>query len=152
MAMHIKLNHPSTHQLKSVISRNFYALDLDTSCSRLSESCHQCSALKTVPRTVVEQSTSDPPEAVGVSFAADILRRERQFIIVLRETVTSYTRALIVDSEKRECLREALIMSCSELQPLEGPYAVIRTDAAPAFVSLVADSLLEKHRLSIEIG
>ena len=87
-----------------------------------------------------------------MSFAADVLRRERQLILVVRETITSYSRAQIVDSEKRDCLREALIMLCSDLQPLEGPYAVIRTDAAPGFVSLVGDALLQKYHFSIEIG
>ena len=87
-----------------------------------------------------------------MSFAADVLRRERQLILVVCETITSNSRAQIVDSEKRDCLREALIMLCSDLQPLEGPYAVIRTDAAPEFVSLVGDALLQKYHLSIEIG
>ena len=43
-------------------------------------------------------------------------------------------------------------MLFSDLQPLEGPYAVIRTDAAPGFVSIVGDALLQKCHLSIEIG
>ena len=61
LAIHIKLNHPSAYQLKNVVSRYFYALDMDNAISRMSESCHQCNALKTIPHTVVEQSTSDPP-------------------------------------------------------------------------------------------
>ena len=91
LAIHIKLNHPSAYQLKNVVSRYFYALDMDNAISRMSESCHQCNALKTIPHTVVEQSTSDPPDAVGVSFATDVLRRERQLILVVRETITSYS-------------------------------------------------------------
>ena len=36
MAIHIKLNHPSAYQLKNVVSRYFYALDMDAAISRMS--------------------------------------------------------------------------------------------------------------------
>ena len=35
---------------------------------------------------------------------------------------------------------------------MDGPFAVVRTDPAPGFVSLVNDSLLSRHRISIEVG
>ena len=152
MALHLKLKHPSTYQLKSVVSRYFYALDLDSAIGRVAEMCHQCSALKSVPKALTDQTSSPPPETFGISFAADVLRRERQYILVLRETLTSYTRAMIIENEKRDCLCEALITLCLDLQPLDGPYALVRTDAAPGFVSLVDEPLLRKHRLVLDIG
>ena len=152
MALHLKLNHPSSHQLKCVTGRYFYALDMDQAISRIAENCHQCIALQSTPRLLQEQSSSDPPEAVGISFAADVLRRERQIILVVRETVTSYTKAQVIESEKRDCLKEALITLCMDLHPLDGPLSVVRTDAAPGFVALVDDIHLRKHHMCIEIG
>ena len=105
-----------------------------------------------MPHSLTLQSTCDPPDAVGVAFAADVLKRERQLILVLRETVTSYTRATIIDSEKKDSLREALISLCIELRPFDGPIAVIRTDPAPGFGALVNDELLQSNRMTIEIG
>jgi hypothetical protein len=36
--------------------------------------------------------------------------------------------------------------------PLDGPYAVIRTDPSPGFKALVDDQLLARHHISIELG
>ena len=71
---------------------------------------------------------------------------------MIRECVSSYTVAKIIDNERRETLRDALVSLCLELLPLDGPFAVVRTDSAPGFVSLVDDEVLRKHRLSIEVG
>ena len=114
--------------------------------------CHQCSALKLVPHLVVSQSTCDPPEGVGLTFAADVLKQNRQLILVVRESSTSYTASSIVDSEGKHSLRDALICLIISLRPLDGPSSVIRIDPAPGFASLVDDSLLQQHRISIEVG
>lgn len=151
-ALHIQLDHPSAHQLKQVCHRYFYALDVDGAIGRTSKSCHQCAALKQVPHVMVEQSTSDPPEHIGQLFAADVMRRERQFILIVRECVTSFTVGCIIDDERGVTLRDALIRLCIELRPLDGPPAVVRTDPAPGFVSLCDDELLFRHRITIETG
>ena len=83
---------------------------------------------------------------------ADIIKRERQLIFVLCETVTSFTVACLIENERHETLRSALIRLCIELRPRDGPIAVIRTDPAPEFVSLVNDEQLHRHRLCVEIG
>ena len=38
-ALHIQLSHPSCHQLKMVVKRYLYALDLDKAVSRVSDGC-----------------------------------------------------------------------------------------------------------------
>ena len=45
-ALHIKLVHPTCHQLKKVMHRYFYALDMDKYIEIVTKSCHQCAALK----------------------------------------------------------------------------------------------------------
>ena len=117
----------------------------------MTNSCHQCTALQKTPHTVIPQTTCDPPEAVGISFAADVLKRERQKILVVRETVTSYTSAYLLTDERHETLREGLINLCVPLRPLDGPIAVIRTDPAPGFQALSQDDFLQQQRLCIEI-
>lgn len=151
-ALHIQLNHPSAHQLKQVTHRYFFALDLDSAAERISDSCHVCASLRKTPHLLVEQSTSDPPDAVGNTFAADVIRRCRQMIFVLRECVTSYTVTTLVDDERQDTLRNALIRSAVELIPRDGPPVVIRTDPAPAFQALSNDKSLAEHRIALEIG
>jgi len=112
MVLHLRLSHPSCLQLKKVVSRYFYALDLDKAVERISLGCHPCAALRHIPHAVIEQSTSDPLAAVGVSFAADILKQPRQLILVLCECVTSYTSTLLVVDEKHGTLCDGLIQLC----------------------------------------
>ena len=88
-ALHIKLEHPTEHQLKMVVKRYLYALDMDRAIASVSQSCHTCASIRNTPATCIEQSTCDPPEALGTAFAADVLRRERQLIFVIRECVSS---------------------------------------------------------------
>lgn len=151
-ALHIKLDHPSKHQLELVMKRFFYALDLTKAINHSYNACHTCLSLQKFPDSLVKQSSDDPPETVGFSFAADILKRDRQLILLLRETVTSYTSACIVSDEKQSTLRNALACLATELHPLDGPPAVIRVDPAPGFMALRNDETLKSLRLSLEIG
>lgn len=120
-ALHIQLAHPTCHQLKTVVRRYLYALDLDKAVERVSERCHPCATLRRTPKVRVEQSTSSPPEAVGVSFAADVLKRARQTILVLRETVTSFTSTLLLSDERHGTLRDAIVQLCVHMRPMDGP-------------------------------
>ena len=43
-ALHIKLNHPSRHQLEQVVLRYFYALDFDQALDQCSQTCHTCAS------------------------------------------------------------------------------------------------------------
>ena len=73
-------------------------------------------------------------------------------LLVLRESVTSYTTALLIENEQHHTLREGLIRLCIQMRPLDGPTAVIRTVPAPGFKALVHDQLLHHHRITIELG
>ena len=100
----------------------------------------------------MQQSTESPPEAIGLCFAADVLRRNRQFILLVRESVTSFTSACLIENEKHTTLRDNLVQLIIGLGPLDGRPAVIRVDPAPGFVALKDDETLQKLRLILEIG
>ena len=151
-ALHVRLNHPSQFQLKQLSSRYFYALDLDSSIKVVNDNCHTCSSVQKMDNVDPPSTTSDPPSVVGLSFAADVIKRFQQKILVVRETVTSYTFACLIEEENHKELRNGLIRLCLSLRPLDGPVAVVRTDPAPGFNKLSNDPTLMEHRLSIEIG
>ena len=150
-ALHIQLSHPSCHRLKMVVKRYLLTLDLVKTVSRVSDRCHSCAAIQSSPTACIDQSTSPPPEAIGQSFAAEVMKRSRQLIFVLRDTVSSYTSSLFLENECHQTLCDALIRLCLEMCPMNGPPAVIRTDPAPGFKALV-NTLLKKHRITIELG
>ena len=80
-ALNVNLDHPSKHQLLMVVQRHFFPLDMSTAITRVSNSCHTCASLKKFPGALASQSSDDPPEVVGLSFAADVIRRCRQLIL-----------------------------------------------------------------------
>ena len=151
-ALHVKLDHPSRHQLKGVTQRYFYALDLDNAITQVTEACHACASLKSLPLPPPQFTTSDEQEVLGISFAADILKRNRQVILVVRECVSAYTIAHLIPDEKSDTVRECLLKALLDLSPLDSPASVVRTDAGPCFKALVSDGLLNKHNISIDIG
>ena len=151
-ALHIALDHPSAHQLKSAFQRYLFALDIDACISKVTQGCHICASLRKNKHTLVEQSTVDPPEHIGYQFAADVMKRNRQLVLVVREYVTSLTLACLITSETKEDIRNAIICVCVDMCPLDGPNVVVRTDAAPAFKALVNDDALLHRRITIEVG
>jgi hypothetical protein len=125
---------------------------MDKAIEHATSGCHQCVSLRKILNTIVTQSTEDPPDGVGVSFAADVMKREKQLVLIVRECVTSYTMTCFISNETCAELRDALISMCIQLRPMDGPPATIRTDPAPGFSALVNDEGMQHHRLSVEIG
>ena len=138
--------------MKLVSQRYFFALDLDKALDRCLQCCHLCSSLKKVPSTLVEQSTSDPSDGFGISFAADVIKRYRQLVLVVHETSTSFTASYLLDDERRESIGSALLRLCLELRPLSGPLSVIRVDPAPGIASLCGDEILRQYGFAVEVG
>ena len=116
-----------------------YALDINKAIDQVTKACHQCAALRKTPKVREERSTSLPPDAVGVSFAADVIKPSRQLVLVLRECVTSFTATTLLEDERHHIQRDAIIRLCAQLRPLDGPSAVVRTDLAPGFRALAED-------------
>ena len=151
-ALHIKLEHPTSSELYTIADRHFFALGFSKIIDEVSKGCHTCASLAKIPRSLVVQSTSDPPEVVGVQFSCDVLRRERLKIVVLRENVSSYTLTCLIPSECSDDLRKALIKLLVGMVPLDGPLAIVRVDPASGFKALRGDQLLRKHRIELDLG
>ena len=151
-ALHIGFNHPSKYQTKCLFSRYFFALDVDKAINLVSSSCHTCESVKSIPNHFQPQSSKVAPRSIGVSFAADVARRHRQLILVLRETVSSYTLTTLIKSEKHENLCNALIVLCSQLRSLHDGGATVHVDPASGFCALATDPILLSHGIILEIG
>ena len=89
---------------------------------------------------------------VGVSFAADVIRRYRQLILVLRECTTSFTASCLVHDEKHDTLRDALTQLIVGLNPLDCATAIIRVDPSPGFHSMANNDPLNHLNVTIDVG
>ena len=120
-ALHVKLDNPTVHQLILAMKRHFYALNMTKAIDRVRDTCHTCAPLRNLPQPLLNQTTNDPPAVVGISFAADVLRRSKQFILVLQDTSTFFTSACIIPDEKTATLRDNLSTLFLALHSLDGP-------------------------------
>ena len=152
MALHIQCSHPTSYQLKKLFNRYFFALGIDSLISSVSNGCQQCNAVKDIPHSLIEQSSCDPPDNIGFNFAADIIKRERQNILILRETVTSFTSATLIHDEKVESLRNGFITLISKIRPSSVSPVLIRVDPAPAFQSIFNKLKLSDQNIHLELG
>jgi hypothetical protein len=80
-ALHLRLHHPSINELSRAVKRYFLAINMDSALEQTSQSCHLCASLRKVPKSLIPESSSSPPESVGCCFDADILNHERQKIL-----------------------------------------------------------------------
>ena len=151
-AIHLRFSHPSAHQMKKIISRYFFALDLDKSIHAVCDSCHHCRALKSVPESLIPQTSEEPPDAIGVSYSLDVMKRYRQLFLVLRETVSSFTSTAFITNEQHATLRDAIVQLCSTMRFLQDSPISIRVDPAPGLVALVDDQLLKSLGISMVVG
>ncbi len=76
-SLHLKLNHPTKHQLLQIFNRDFFALRSDQFASRTLENCDLCQSLKSLPKELHVQSSIDLPTTPCRSFAVDIINRYR---------------------------------------------------------------------------
>lgn len=149
-ALHIRLSHPTKTQLERVFRRYFFALESKSAVEKVTGMCTHCASLATLPPERPDFTTSPPPTAPGYKFSSDVLRRERQFILVTRDAFSAYTTAVIIANEKSDTLRSALLETTAPLRSATG--AVIRVDAATGVQALVNDRILASYNLTLEIG
>ena len=151
-SLHITLNHPTIHQLTNVFNRSYFSLNVNDCISNVVKACSQCQALETIPKELVTQTSSAPPTVPLLTFAADVLRRCKQFIFALRDTFSSYTVAEILQNENHDSLRTALIITISSLRANPQTAVEVRVDNAPGFKPLKNDSELSKSNINLDFG
>lgn len=152
--LHIITNHPSQYQLMKVFNRSFFALKLDQAATQVTNSCHLCSSLKVIPKSLQKVSTEPVPEFITQKCATDVIKRNGQLILLLRECVSSYTQARLIPRETVEEVSTGLVMLAKLIRPGDVTSMIIRADPHPSHRSLFSSnsSLLSKHNIQLEIG
>ena len=85
---------------------------LRTAYSLLSLATGVLPEVKLRKRARQEQSTSLSLDAIGVLFAADVIKRSRQLVLVLGECMTSFTATRISDTTPYMKLLSAYVSKC----------------------------------------
>ena len=116
------------------------------------QNCDLCQSLRVLPKEVHQQSTVDIPITPCRSFPADIIRRFRQKIYIIRDTFSSFTCAELIPSEDANVLRESLCRSISGLRPSPQISVITRVDNASGFLALKGDITLAGLNISLDLG
>ena len=146
-ALHLYFKHPKPHQLNKLFDRYFYGIGSSMLIDQVSKNCEQCNSLIHIPKEIFDQSTTLSPPSVGSKFAADVIRRKSQVILVVRDVLSSYTTSSIITDERGDTLRSALLLNTT---PIRQPTCTIRVDNAPGFITLKNDHLLKANGVTLD--
>ena len=149
--LHIRLGHPSKSQLSQLVQRYFYSPGHQRIISEVTDSCFQCCSLKPLPGVLIKDTTTRV-ETCGTNFSADVMEREGQKVLLVRENLTAFTWARLVEDQKADTLETCLLSMILPFTSSAG--ATVRTDGATAFQSLARreDSDLKRNNITLEVG
>ena len=86
----------------------------------------------------------------GTFFNADVLQRNKQKILLLRDNLTSFTQTKFVDNEQKETFREGLISFIYRIKP--NMTKIVRVDPHSSFKGLKSDNTLADYDIKLDIG
>ena len=150
-ALHIKFDHPhpSRPELKKICDRYWFSTDLNSQINSVWLSCHKCQALAPLPKEIFEQSTTKSGN-LGTMWSADVIRGDLQFVFIAREKLSSFTVTKILENERKDTLREAIITTTAELMPDEG--LTMQVDNCTGLASLVNDAELCRFKITLDLA
>ena len=110
-------------------------------------------ATKQLPAELFEETTGEI-DGLGTKFSADVIEREKQQILIIREKLSSFTFTKFINNQTAETLSEALISLIADFMNANG--ATIQTDCATGWAKLANDkddrSPLKKLNIKIDLG
>ena len=152
-SIHLRLQHPTKHQMNKFLGQYFFCPGSSTMVGECVDNCYTCISLKSIPPALFSEATTQP-ETFGTRFSVDVMKRNGQNILFLVEVLTQFCWIKLVDSERSEDILKAIVECISPYISPSG--AVIRSDGAPAFQSLVVNSrdypVLARLNLHFELG
>ena len=149
---HQQFNCLKITALKDLLRRNFLILNLDDLVHKCVKACYNCAATRDEKHIQAPMSSVTPPETFGLQFATDVIEREKQKILTLRETATSYTWAKLIKNETADELESGLRYLFAQAGPPNATRArTCRTDNAKSFVSLSNNKALMDIGVTIDL-
>ena len=136
------------------MSRYFYAVGHQRMVSEVVDNCHTCLSLKQLPKELFPETTGEIT-GFGSHFAADVMVRNTQKILLIREKLTQFTQGSILEKETGENILSALVSLIADKIPDYG--SVVRTDNASMFQKLHSSSTdlnswLNKFQITIDMS
>ena len=140
--------------MSKLASRHFYTPGYLRIIEEVSESCETCCALKQLPKEIFSESTGQI-EGFGSHFSADVIERNGQQILIIREKLSSFTFTRFITDQKADTLRQALVAMILDFVPQTG--TVVQVDCATSWATLSRESEsdnsdLKTLKIKVELG
>jgi hypothetical protein len=148
--MHNNDNHPTKTQLRAKFDRMFYGIMVQQHIDDLYNDCYRCKATAALPKPCIAHSACTPVSHPGHYFHADVIRREKQKIFLIRDNFSSLIAATLIATEQATDLKKALITLTSTIRLASS--ITVRVDAATGFQSLKADKDLQQLGINLSIA
>jgi hypothetical protein len=145
-----RFDHPSANQMEEITKRQFFLFNSKQVCQEVFNNCIQCQAGKKISPNMLSFENQTKPSHAGTFFNADVIKRNTQKILMLRDNLTSFTQTKFVDNEQKETLREGLISLIYRIKP--NMKIKVRVDPHSSFRALKTDKLLNECDIELEIG
>ena len=92
-AMHLYFSHASKCQMSKIFLRYFYGINSEAVIKNAVNACSTCNSLKKVPNEIITQNSNYSPLNPGVTYSADVIRRNKQKIIAVVNWYSGFTIA-----------------------------------------------------------
>jgi len=147
--MHQAENHPAKTQLKAKFDRMFFGIMAQQHIDTIYEECFQCKVQAHLPSTLTSHQKCTEVLHPGQYFHADVIRREKQKIFLLRDQFSTLSSATIIPSEQQQDLKAAIIALTNPIRL--APQITVRTDNATGFQALLKDNDLKQLGITLEL-
>ena len=84
-------NHPSMNQMKEITKRRYYIFRRDEIVQKVNKNCLDCTARKKMKSLLTNLETQTESVSPGTYCNADVLVRNKQKILLVRDNLTSFT-------------------------------------------------------------
>ena len=139
-SLHVKLGHPSKGQLTSLMAKYFYCTGGINIIHSVVENCVQCRSVGQVPKEFMEDLT-EQVEAFGTHFLVDVIEKNSQKILLVREKLSKYTWLELVADHTMASLKETIFQTL--LPWIHSGGAVIRCSGAQILKAVAKDAVRE---------
>ena len=143
------MNHPTKSQLRAQFDKCYYSVGLTPTIDKLYEECFFCSTQKKIPENI-HHATKTEAKVPGTNFHCDVIRRQSQKILIIRDHCSSLTAAKIIKSESHKELKNGII-DLVMLMKLSGKCEIRNDQYCEAFHTNLRNTFSEnKYCLAIK--
>ena len=132
--IHLKGNHPSLYQSDKVFSRYFFCPGFRQVLASFYEQCFLCTSVKKNEQPKPPYREPDPPDHPGTHFNIDVMKRNKQLILVCTDIFSKYVTAVLIPSETSEDLADGIVRVVSPIRRSKD--ILVKSDAHPSLKSL----------------